>query len=171
VLGVAERQVTATTIGTVGVVWTVLFVGVFLARGHARLGRIARPALAGAGVTLILAPPLSIPSVVEVCARMVRAAPESVSFALLLVLFAAGYTAGPLLVGGLGFRCVERDHRIADGAMLSIFYALLIAPAVYLECLGLPLEITAAWMAGAVLGAAAAGPVSLWLGGVRARVA
>lgn len=171
VLGVAERQVTPLTIGIAGVVWTVLFVGAFLARCDTRLRRIAVPALAGAGVTLILAPPLSIPAMVELCARLIQAAPESVSFALVLALVAAGYTAAPLFLGSLVFGRSAGARPVADGATLSVLYALLIAPAVYLQCLALPLNVTAVWMAGGIVGAALAGPVSLGLAGRRTRAA
>jgi hypothetical protein len=152
------------TIGVLGVVWTVLYAGVLLTRSHPRLRPVAGPALAGAGITLILAPPLSIPSVVEACERWVRAAPESGVFALVLVLFAAGYTAGPLMIGALTFGRPGRSPRIAEEATLSGVYALLIAPAVYLECAVLPLDVTALWMAGAILGAALGGPAGLRVG-------
>lgn len=171
VVGVSWQQVTPVTVGIVGVVWTALYVGTLLMRSHARLWRLAEPALAGAGVMLILAPPLSIPAVVELCARWVQAGPESVSFALVLMLLAAGYTAGPLLIGGLMFDRPVRGAWAADGAKLSLLYALLIAPAVYLQCLPLPLGVTAIWMSGAVLGAALAGPASLHLARFRMKPA
>lgn len=165
VAGTVGREAAPVTIGVVGVVWTVLYAGVLLMKDHPRLRPVAAPALAGAGITLILAPPLSIPSVVEACERWVRAAPESGVFAMVLVLFAAGYTAGPLMIGGLTFGRPERGPRIVEEATLSGVYALLIAPAVYLQCAALPLDVTALWMAGALLGAALGGPAGLRLGG------
>ena len=164
VAGTVGRQAAPLTIGVLGVVWTVLYAGVLLTRSHPRLQPVAGPALAGAGITLILAPPLSIPSVVEACERWVRAAPESGVFAMVLVLFAAGYTAGPLMIGALTFGRPGRGPRIAEEATLSGVYALLIAPAVYLECALLPLDVTALWMAGAILGAALGGPAGLRVG-------
>ncbi len=164
VAGTVERQAAPLTIGVLGVVWTVLYAGVLLTKSHPRLQPVAGPALAGAGITLILAPPLSIPSVVEACERWVRAAPESGVFAMVLVLFAAGYTAGPLMIGALTFGRPGRRPRIAEEAALSGVYALLIAPAVYLECAALPLDVTALWMAGAILGAALGGPAGLRVG-------
>ncbi|MBI4610243.1 MAG: zf-HC2 domain-containing protein [Candidatus Rokubacteria bacterium] len=168
VLGTIEGQLAPLAIGAFGVVWTVLYAGFFLTASHGRLRPVAWSALTGAGIALILVPPLSIPTVVEWCARVIRAAPDSVSFALVLVLFAAGYTAGPLLVGGLAFGRPRSDHGLGDGATLAILYALLIAPAVYLQCLPLPLHVTAIWMVGGILGAALAGPLSLRLAEWRA---
>jgi len=171
VVGIGERQVGPLAIGILGVVWTGLYAGIILTGSSPRLQPVAWSALTGAGVALILVPPLAIPSVVEACARLVRAAPGSLQFSLVLVLSAAGYTAGPLLVGGLAFGRPRQGYRLADGATLSILYALLIAPAVYLQCLPLPLPVTALWMAGALLGAGLAGPLSLRLAGWRARTA
>ncbi len=164
VAGTVGPQAAPVTIGVLGVVWTVLYAGILLTKDHPRLRPVAGPALAGAGITLILAPPLSIPSVVEACERWLRAAPESGVFALVLVLFAAGYTAGPLMIGVLTFGRPERGPQIAEEATLSAVYALLIAPAVYLWCAALPLDVTALWMAGAILGAALGGPAGLRLG-------
>jgi hypothetical protein len=158
------RQAAPLTIGVLGVVWTVLYTGVLLTKSHPRLRPVAGPVLAGAGIALILAPPLSIPSVVEACERWVRAGPESGVFAMVLVLFAAGYTAGPLMIGALTFGRPDRSPRIAEEATLSGVYALLIAPAVYLGCAALPLDVTALWMAGAILGAALGGPAGLRVG-------
>ncbi len=172
VVGISDRQVAPLAVGVLGVVWTVLYAGFLLLTGSDdRLRPVAWSALTGAGVALILAPPLSIPSIVTACARWVQAAPGSVSFALVLVLFAAGYTAGPLLVGGFAFGHPRGGRWLADGATLSMLYALLVAPAVYLQCLPLPLHVTAIWMAGAALGAGLAGPVSLWLAELRAEPA
>jgi hypothetical protein len=168
VVGISQREVAPLVIGALGVLWTALYAGLFLTASHAKLRPVAWAALTGAGIAFILVPPLSIPSVVEACARLVRAAPESVPFALLVVVVAAGYTAGPLLVGGLAFGRAGRGARVADGATLSILYALLIAPAVYLQCLSLPLNVVAIWMAGVVLGVGVTGPLSLRLAGWRA---
>lgn len=161
--GITDRQATPLTLGIVGVIWAGLYAALFLIGGHAGLRPLSRAALAGAGIVLLLAPPLSVPSVVQWCARWVQAAPDSVAFALVVFVAAAGYTAGPLLVGGAVFARPQRSFPASDGARLSLLYAALVAPAVYLECLGLPLAVTAVWMAGAVLGAAAAGPLSLGL--------
>jgi hypothetical protein len=163
VAGVIERPAAPFTVGVLGVLWTALYAAVILTGFQTRLRPLAWSALTGGGAAMILMAPLSIPRVVEACARLIQAAPASLPFALLLLLFATGYTAGPLLVAGAAFGRVRRDQWIRDGMTLSLLYALLIAPAVYLQCLDLPLNVTAVWMAGAVLGASLAGPVSLRL--------
>lgn len=171
VVGISDRQVAPLGVGVLGVVWTALYAGLLLTTFHERLRPVARAALTGTGIALVLVPPLSIPSVVEACARWVQAAPGSLTFSLALFVFAAGYTAGPLLVGGLAFGQPRPDSRLADGATLSLVYALLIAPAAYLQCLPLPLHVTAVWTAGAILGAGLAGPLSLRLAGWRVAAA
>lgn len=171
VVGFVDREVTPLAIGVLGVAWTLLYSGLLLTASHVMLRPIARSALAGAGIALILVPPLSIPSVVEACARLVQAAPGSVAFAMLLMVVAAGYTAGPLLVGGLAFSRGSQGAPRAAGARLSILYALLVAPAVYLQCLALPLNVAVVWLAGAILGVALAGPTSVGLAAGRARPA
>jgi len=165
VAGFADRQATTPRTAALAVIWTVLYSAVFLANHHPSVRAVTRAALAGTGVALVLAPVLAIPGVVEACERWVRAAQGSVPWALVLVVAAAGYTAAPLLLGALGTRTGQERHWVVDGLKLSGLYGLLIAPAVYLECIGLSLELTAVWMAGALLGAAAAGPLGLRLGG------
>jgi len=171
VVGIADQQVAPLAIGVIGVVWTAIYACLLLTASHGKLRPVGWSALTASGIGLILVPLLSIPSVVEACARLVQAAPESVLFSLVLVLFAAGYTAGPLLVAGLALGQPRPDHQLADGATLSVLYALLIAPAVYLQCLALPLNVAAVWVAGAVLGAGMAGPMSLRLAEWRAGTA
>lgn len=163
--GTVDRQAAPLTIGVLGVVWTVLYAGILLTRSHPRLRPVAGPALAGAGIMVLLAPPLAIPSVVEACARWVRAVPESGVAGTVLVLVAAGYTAGPLMLGAVTAGRAVGARSLAEGATLSGVYALLIAPAVYLECAALPLDVMALWMAGAVLGAALGGPAGLRMSG------
>lgn len=165
VAGVASRQTTIVGAGALAVVWTVLYSGVFLASQHPSIRGLTRPALIGSGIALLVVPAMTIPSVVEACERWVRATGNSAPMALLLVVVAAGYTAAPLLVGGLGERVESGRDWIVDGLKLSALYAVLTAPAVALQCVALPLEITALWMAGALAGAAGAGPVGLRLGG------
>jgi anti-sigma factor RsiW len=171
IVGVSDRQLAPLSVGVVGVVWTALYAGLLLTASYARVRPVAWSALSGAGVALILASPLSIPSVVEACARLLQAAPGSVLFSLLLLVFAAGYTAGPLLVGGFAFGRPRPGSRLKDGATLSLLYVLLIAPAVYLQCLQLPLNVTAVWMAGTIAGAWLGGQASLRLAEWRARSA
>lgn len=167
VAGVASRQTTIVGAGALAVVWTVLYSAVFLAAQHPAIRGLTRAALIGSGIALLIVPAMSIPSVVDVCERWVMSAHGSAPMALLLVVVAAGYTAVPLLAGGLGARAKSDREWIVDGLKLSGLYALLIAPAVALQCVALPLQITALWMTGALVGAAAAGPISLRVGGWR----
>jgi hypothetical protein len=161
VAGITGRPETPVGMGVLAIVWTILYAGVFLAGWHPAIRTLARAAAAGAGVALVLVSVMTIPSVVEACVRWVGAAQRSAPLALVLVIVAAGYTAAPLLAGVLGARAAQAGGWIVDGLKLSGLYALLIAPAVYLECVALPAEVAAVWMAGAMLGAAAAGPVGL----------
>ncbi|MBI3637821.1 MAG: zf-HC2 domain-containing protein [Candidatus Rokubacteria bacterium] len=165
VAGVSNRPATTLGMAVLAVIWTVLYSAVLLTSHHPSVRAVTRAALAGVGVGLVLAPVLTIPGVVEACARWMRAAQGSTPWALVLVVAAAGYTAAPLLLGALATRSEQDRHWVVEGLKLSGLYSLLIAPAVYLQCVALPLEVTAVWMAGALLGAAAAGPLGLRLGG------
>lgn len=140
--------------GLVGVLWATLYGGVFVLLQSRGAHALARTALTGAGFSLILVPLLTIPGVVEACLRLARvvtggSGPEGLAIAL----GAAIYTAVPVLVGGALFGG-ERTGRPRDGLLLGALYGLLIAPAVFLQCLAFPVETTAAWMAGALAGAA-----------------
>jgi hypothetical protein len=161
VAGITGRPGTPVGMAVLAIVWTVLYAAVFLASWHPAIRAVARAAVAGAGVALVLVSVMTIPSAVEACVRWVSAAQRSVPLALVLVIVAAGYTAAPLLAGTLSAGVTQGGGGFADGLKLSGLYALLIAPAVYLECVALPAEVIALWMAGALLGAAAAGPVGL----------
>lgn len=163
VVGMVEGHATPLSAGIVGALWTALYGGILLATGHEGLRSVAWSALVGAGIALVLVPPLSIPSFVQACIRWLGAPAESPGVGLPLLALAAAYTAVPLVVGGAVLGRPRRGHRLADGAALSLLYALLIAPAVYLQCLPLPLNLGAIWMAGAVLGAGLGGPISLWI--------
>jgi hypothetical protein len=164
VAGITGRPDTPVGMAVLAIVWTVFYAGVFLASWHPAIRAIARAAVTGAGVALVLLSVMTIPSVVEACVRWVGAAQRSGPLALVLAIVAAGYTAAPLLAGGLGARAAQGGGWLVDGLKLSGLYVLLIAPAVYLECVALPAEVTALWMAGALLGAAAAGPIGLRMG-------
>lgn len=164
VAGVASRETTIVGAAALAVVWTVLYAVVFLAARHPAIRGLTRAALIGSGVALVLVPVTTVPGIVEACERWVRAAPGSAPLALLLVVVAAGYTAAPLLAGSLAARVESDRDWIVDGLKLSVLYALLTAPAVALQCVSLPLQIMALWTTGALVGAAAAGPVGLRLG-------
>lgn len=160
VSGSIPRWVSPLEMGLVGVLWATLYGGVFVLLQSRGAHALARTALTGAGFSLILVPLLAIPGVVEACLRLAKVvAGGSWPDGLAIALGAAAYTAVPVLIGGALFGG-ERRGRFQDGLVLGALYGLLIAPAVFLQCLPLPLETTAAWMAGALAGA--------WLGGIGA---
>ena len=168
VSGSIPRWVSPLAMGLVGVLWATLYGGVFVLLQSRGAHALARTALTGAGFSLILVTLLPIPGVVEACLRLARAVVGgSEPDGLAIALGAVAYTAVPVLVGGALFGG-ERRGRIQDGLLLGAFYGLLIAPAVFLQCLPLPLETTAAWMAGAFVGAVLGGlgttKVSWWRG-------
>lgn len=165
VAGVMSRQASVVGIGALGVLWTVLYSGVFLLSHHPAVRGLTRAALIGAGVALIVVPAATVPDLVEACARWVRAAQSSAPLTVVLVVVAAGYTAGPLLAGALLSRTKPERKWIVRGLKLSALYALMVAPAVALQCVALPLEVMAVWMTGALMGVAVAGPAGLRLGG------
>lgn len=168
VSGATPGWVSPLELGLLGALWTMLYGGAFILARSAGFGAIGRAALTGAGFSLILVPLLAIPGVVEACLRLAKvvaggSGPEGLAIALGAVV----YTAIPILVGGALFRRAS-EGQIRDGLLLGALYGLLIAPAVFLQCLPLPLETTAAWMAGALAGAALGGlgttKVSSWRG-------
>lgn len=164
VVTVVSRPTTVVGAAALAVVWTVLYSAVFLAAQHPSTRGLTRAALMGCATALLVVPAMTISSVVDACERWMRAAQGSVPMALLLVVGAAGYTAAPLLIGSLGARPQSDGEWVSDGLKLSALYALLIAPAVALQCVALPPQITVLWMTGALVGAAAAGPIGLRLG-------
>ncbi len=165
VSGMASRQTTVVGAGVLATVWTILYAGLLILSQHPSIRGLARAALIAAGVALLLVPGMTIPGVVAACERLVQAAHSSAPMTLILMLVAAGYTAGPLILGAVAARRESLREWIADGLKLSGLYALLIGPAVALQCVALPLDTTALWLAGALLGDAAAGPAGLRLGG------
>lgn len=165
VAGVASRETTVVGAGVLATVWTVLYAGLLIMSQHPSIRGLSRAALMAAGASLLLVPATTIPGVVDACERWVQAGRGSAPMALMLMTIAAGYTAGPLVLGAVAARRESAREWIADGLKLSGLYALLIAPTVALQCVALPLETTSLWMAGALVGCAAAGPAGLRLGG------
>lgn len=168
VSGTTTGWVSPLELGLLGALWTMLYGGAFILVQSKGFGVLARTALTGAGFSLILVPLLAIPDMVEACRRLADAvAAGSGPAGLVIALGAVAYTAVPVLIGGTLFGG-ERTGRIQDGLRLGALYGLLIAPAVFLQCLPLPLETIAAWMAGALAGAALGGlgttKVSSWRG-------
>jgi hypothetical protein len=164
VSGMASRETTVVGVGALATVWTVLYAGLLIVSQHPSIRGLARAALVAAGVALLLVPAMTIPRVVAACERLVQAAQSSTPMTVILMTVAAGYTAGPLILGALVAHRDSRREWITDGLKLSGLYVLLVGPAVALQCVALPLDTTALWLAGALLGCAAAGPAGLRLG-------
>jgi hypothetical protein len=168
VAGVVSRPATLVGAAVLAVVWTVLYSAVFLIAEHPSVRGLARAALLSSGVALVLVPAMTVPAIVQACERWTGVAHDShdsTSLALLIIVVAVGYTAAPLLAGGAAVRVESGRDWIVDGLKLSALYALLTAPAVALQCVVLPLQIMALWPMGALVGAVAAGPLGLRLGG------
>ncbi len=168
VSGVASRQTTIVGAVALAVVWTVLYSAIFLAAEHPSVRGLLRAALISSGVALVLVASVTVPGIVQACERWVGVAHDShgsAALAFLVFAVAAGFTAAPLLAGGLAVRVDSDRDWVVDGLKLSALYALLTAPAVALQCVVLPLQVMALWPAGALVGAAAAGPIGLRLGG------
>jgi hypothetical protein len=165
VSAVASRQTTVIGAGVLATAWTVVYASLLVVSQHPSIRGLGRAALVAAGLALLLVPGMTIPAVVEVCERLVQAAQRSAPMTVVLMIAAAGYTAGPLVLGALAARRESPRQWIGDGLKLSGLYALLIGPAVALQCVALPVDTTALWLAGAILGCAGAGPAGLRLGG------
>ncbi len=160
VSGATPGWVSPLELGLLGALWAMLYGGAFVLAHSTGFGTLARAALTGAGLSLILVPLLTIPGVVEACRRLAETvAAGSGPAGLAIALGAAIYTAVPVLIGGALFG--GRTGRVTDGLLLGALYGLLIAPAVFLQCLPLPLNVTALWMAGAILGAALGGQLAV----------
>lgn len=171
VVGVASRQTTIFGAAALAVIWTVLYSAVFLAAEHPSVRGLMRAALISSGVALVLVPAVTVHGIVQACERWIgvthgsHGSHDSASLAFLLVAVAVGYTAAPLLAGGVAVRVDSGRDWIVDGLKLSALYALLTAPAVVLQCVMLPHQMMALWPTGALVGAAVAGPIGLRLGG------
>ncbi len=150
-------------IGLIAAVWSALYGGVLLLAQQERYRRLALIALAGAGLSLLLAPVLSIPAVIEACRQWFQAAQGSASLNLLLFVAGVVYTAGPVLASGvMGKRSGDRGV-LERGLRLGGLYGLLITPSIFLQCLPLALSVTAPWMAGALVGIFAGSIGATWV--------
>lgn len=161
--GTVAKESPPLILGLIAAVWSALYGGVLLLAQQERYRRLALIALAGAGLSLLLAPVLSIPAVIEACRQWLRAAQGSASLDLLLLVAAAVYTAGPVLTSGaLAKRPGERAV-LEQGIRLGGLYGLLIAPSIFLRCFPLALAVTAPWMAGALVGIFAGSIAAAWV--------
>ena len=130
-----------------------------------RCRRLGLTALAGTGLSLLLAPVLSIPAVIEACRQWLQAAQGSPSLNLLLFVTGVVYTAGPVLASGVMVKRSGGGGVLGRGLRLSGLYGLLIAPSIFLQCLPLAMSVTAPWMAGALVGIFAGSIGATWVRG------
>lgn len=152
-------------LAVLGAAWAGLFGGTFAIalQGRSQASSAAQVALVAAGLTVIAVPVLSIPTVVEACRGLFAWAAGSVPLNLIVFFMGSAYTAAPVVLatGALRRRIGSSDLR--RQTEVGAFYALLIAPAVYLECAPLAISIIATWVAGAALGISVGTPAGFWL--------
>lgn len=163
---VPRLSIPALSLGLIGAVWVAMYGAAFAQALHRELQMrtIARTALLGAGLVILAAPVLSIPSVVDACRHFFAGARGS--FGLNLLLFVAGglYTGIPIFVSAaVCGRALETASVIRGGSHAGILFAILIAPAVYIQCAALALGLVATWMAGSLLAAVAGPTAGIWV--------
>jgi len=165
-----DRQGSPLALAALGILWAVLYGGMFLAAlsRSVRLKDLARVALLAGVLAILWTPVLSIPEVVEACRAWLGVATGSVALNALLFFVGSLYTAAPLLVShavtGHRSRSTPASQNLGSGLM----YLLLIAPVFYLQCAALALGVGATWMGGAIVGVLAAGSAGMWLAEQRA---
>jgi anti-sigma factor RsiW len=152
VAGTVAKESPPLILGLTAAVWSALYGGVLLLAQQDRYWRLGLTALAGAGLSLLLAPVLSIPAVIEACWQWLQAAQGSASLNLLLFVAGVAYAAGPVLASGVMVKQSGDGGVLERGLRLSGLYGLLVAPSIFLQCLPLALSVTAPWMAGALVG-------------------
>lgn len=140
-------------VGVAGALWAALYAGVGLLARWPDCRRLAAATLGATALSVLLAPVVPMPAVVEACRRWLEGAQASVALNALLVLAGALYGAAPVaLAGALALRPRPGDL-LAPAVRLAGGYALLLAPSVYLQCQALTLALLAPWVAGLLLGA------------------
>ncbi|MBI2467696.1 MAG: zf-HC2 domain-containing protein [Candidatus Rokubacteria bacterium] len=150
--GAPPEQPTPLTVGLAGAVWAALYGGASFLAQHGRYRRLALAALIAAGVSVLGAPVLSMPAVIEACRRWLEAAQGSVALNGLIVLAGALYAAAPVSLSS-AFVARPRPGGIwADAVRVASLYGLLLAPSVYLQCYTMTLSQAAPWVAGVLLG-------------------
>lgn len=165
-----DRQGSALALAALGILWAVLYGGMFLAAlsRSVRLKDVARVALLAGGLAILWTPVLSIPEVVEACRAWLGVAKGSVALNALLFFVGGLYTVAPLLLAHLVTGHQSRGTPAGQSLGSGLMYLLLIAPVFYLQCAALALGVGATWMGGAIVGVLAAGPARMWLVGQRA---
>ncbi|MBI4381825.1 MAG: hypothetical protein HY574_11635 [candidate division NC10 bacterium] len=163
---VPRLSIPALSLGLIGAVWAAMYGAAFAQALHRvlRMRTIARTALLGAGLVVLAAPVLSIPSVVDACRQLFAGARGS--FGLNMLLFVAGglYTGIPIFVSAaVCGRALETTSVNRGGGHAGVLFAILIAPAVYIQCAALALGLVATWMAGSLLAAVAGPTAGIWV--------
>ena len=163
---VPRLSIPALSLGLIGAVWAAIYGAAFAQALHRELPMrvLTRTALLGAGLVVLAAPVLSIPSVVDACRQLFAGARGS--FGLNLLLFVAGglYTGIPIFISAaVCGRALETTSAIRGGGHAGVLFAILIAPAVYIQCAALALGLVATWMAGSVLAAVAGPTAGIWV--------
>lgn len=152
VAGGSHQDESPLKLGLVGAFWTALYGGVGLLTRFGRYRRLALVAGVAAGVSVLAAPVLSMPTVIEACRRWLEAAQASVALNAAIVLAGALYAATPMFFSGAVGTRVRPGRVVHEALSLAGVYALLLAPSVYLQCHALTLNLTAPWVAGVLLG-------------------
>ena len=113
---------------------------------------------------MLVTPLLSMSSVIEASHRW--AGPAHMSSLLDAVVFLAGilYASTPSFVSGASITRAARATALEDATWLAVFYALLVAPSVCLQCQHLALHLTVAWIAGMLAGAFLGSLGGVWVG-------
>jgi len=140
-------------VGLAAAVWAALYGGAGFLTQHGRYRRLAAAAAVAAGLSVLAAPVLSMPAVIEACRRWLEAAEGSVVLNGLIVLAGALYAAAPVWFSGA---IVARPHPggiMPDALRLAGVYGVLLAPSVYLQCHAVALSLVAPWVGGVLLGA------------------
>lgn len=163
---VPRLSVPGLSLGLIGAVWAMVYGAAFAQALHPelRMRTIARTALLGAGLVILAAPVLSIPGVVDACRHFFAGARGSLGLNLLLFVAGGLYTGIPIFVSAaVCERALEATSVVRGSGHAGVLFAILIAPAVYIECAALALGFVATWMAGSLLAAVAGPTAGMWV--------
>ncbi len=150
--GALLQEQTSLEVGVAGAVWTAFFgVASFLTQ-HGHYRRLALAALIATGFSILFAPVLSMPAVIEACRRWLEAAQASTALNGAIVMAGALYGALPVFLSSAVIMRPRAGGIGADAVRVAGVYGLLLAPSVYLQCDELALALVAPWVAGVLLG-------------------
>ena len=139
-------------IGVVGALWTALYGGASFLVQQGRYRRLALAALIATGLSVLFAPVLSMPAVIEACRRWLETAQASVALNGVILLAGALYAATPVFLSSAALMRARPGGIASDAVRLVGVYGLLLTPSVYLQCHPLALSLIAPWVAGLLLG-------------------